>query len=220
MPTQSDSTGTKKTAKKAKPTQRRPRSTKAEPLDYRGSTLVADTDPSAGPPQQGDDKYLPTAWGNAESLSGPQDLTLPSGQVVLARKPGIQQLMVEGVLHKMDNLTALVDSEHVKKGKNGKPDAINVKALLGDEKALAGILHTVDRVMCSVVIRPHVEMSPNDITRRQSGVIYADTVGIEDKMFLFNWALGGSKDIERFRQESAEVVGSVVLGSSVADPAE
>lgn len=214
MPTQSR----KPTDKKTDPTPSAPRKAKKA-----RSTPSSPAAPGAAPlavVQPGDEKYAPTAWGSAPGVSGPVDLILPSGQLVLARKPGLQQLMVEGVLHKMDNLTALVDSRHVKKGQRGKPDAVNVQGLLDDPEALKGILHTVDRVLCAVVIRPHVEMTPNDITRRVNGVIYADTVDIQDKMFLFNWALGGSADIERFRRESEEVVGSLATGDPVADEAE
>lgn len=208
------------TRKKTEPTASRPRKPK--------KTTAADTTPDPAPPQltalpgvQDDSKYQPTAWGSGpEAASGPEDLTLPSGQLVLARKPGLQQLMVEGVLHKMDNLTALVDKKHIKKGKTGGPEAINVQSLLEDQKSLANVLHTVDRVVCAVVLKPKVQMAPNDITRRVNGAIYTDTVGLEDKMFIFNWALGGSADIERFRRESAEVVGSVVAGDAVADETE
>jgi hypothetical protein len=215
MPTQDGKP--RNTAKKTEPTPPRPaRAKKKRPAD------ASPTAPAAAPlaaVQPGDEKYLPTAWGSSpEASGGPVDLELPSGQLILARKPGLQQLMVEGVLHKMDNLTALVDSKHVRKGR-GTPQ-VNVQSLLGDEKALADILHTVDRVLCAVVIKPPVQMTPNDPTRRVNGVIYADTVGIEDKMFLFNWALGGSRDIERFRRESEEVVGSLATGEPVGDQAE
>jgi hypothetical protein len=216
MPTQDGKP--RNTAKKTEPTPPRPaRAKKKRPAD-------ASPDAPAAAPlaavQPGDEKYLPTAWGSdPEQAGGPVDLELPSGQLVLARKPGLQQLMVEGVLHKMDNLTALVDSKHVRKGKGGRAD-INVQSLLGDQDALANILHTVDRVLCAVVLRPGVQMTPNDPTRRVRGVIYADTVGIEDKMFIFNWALGGSRDIERFRRESEEVVGSVAVGEPVGDETE
>lgn len=201
MPTQSS-----KTSKKESATPRRPRSTRRSPAE----------EPAAGPVAAAPDtKYAPTVWGAAEASGGPQDLTLPSGQLVLARRPGAEKLMVEGVLHKMDNLTALVDSKHVKKGSGKKPDEINVKSLLGDPEAMAELMHTVDRVLCAVVLQPHVEMAPNDPTRRRPGVIYADTVDLQDKMFIFNFAMGGSKDLERFRRESEAIVGGLEPGEAV-----
>ena len=207
------------TAKKADPTPSAP----AKAKKRRSTPTTPDqASPAALTVVQGggEDKYAPTVWGSQEGVHGPQDLELPSGQLVLARKPGVQQLMVEGVLHRMDNLTALVDKKHVRKGKAAASESINVQSLIQDPEALANILHTVDRVLCAVVIRPPIQMAPNDVTSRKNGVIYTDTVGIEDKMFLFNWALGGSKDIERFRRESSEVVGSVVPGEPVADASE
>lgn len=199
------------TAAKEGPTPRRPRSTPAAV-----SQPVAT--PTAAP---ADDKYAPTAWGNASDSTGPQDLEMPSGQVALVRKPGLQQLMVEGVLHGVDNLTSLVEKKHVGKGKPSRSDVINVgQALGGNPEALAEMMHIVDRVVCAVVLRPQVVMAPNDPTRRQRGVIYADSVDVTDKMFIFNWVTGASKDLESFRSESEELVGSLAVVESVEEGTE
>jgi hypothetical protein len=196
------------------PTQNRTKKDKETPKRRRTTATSPAAPPAA--PVADESKYAPTAWGGQSS--GPQDLVLPSGQLCLARKPGIQQLMVEGVLHRMDNLSSLVQSKHIKKG--GSQPQLNVASLFGDQEAMQGILHTVDRVVCAVVLRPHVEMTPNDPTRKVNGVIYADTIDLEDKMFLFNWALGGSSSLEEFRRESEAVVGSLAVVEPVESEAE
>lgn len=208
MPTQSRK---KSTEKKSAATPKRARSTKTDP-----------SQPAPAPaPAQGDDRYAPTAWGSGNVGGAPQDLEMPSGQVALVRRPGIQQLIVEGVLHKMDSLTALVDKKYVKKGKVAKAsDALDVQGLIGDPEALAEIMHTVDRVVCACVVKPVVHMTPSDITRRVPGVIYADSVDIQDKMFIFNWVTGGTRDLESFRRESEELVGSLAVGVPVESEAE
>lgn len=211
MPTQPKKT------KKAEPTPKRPRSTKKSP---------ADPTPAAPQPASGDDRYAPTAWGQGEGVAGgPVDLEMPSGQIALVRRPGIQQLMIEGVLHKLDNLTALVDKKYVKKARVGKPgskpsDALDVKGLLGDPSALVETMHTVDRVVCAVVVKPPVQMAPNDVTRRVPGVIYTDMIQLQDRMFIFNYAIGGSRDLESFRRESEAVVGSLAVGDAVEPETE
>lgn len=203
MPTQS--------SKKTEPTRKRPK---------RATPAPAPAAPALSAVPNGEDKYAPTAWGSGEANLGPQDLQMPSGQVALVRRPGLQQLMIEGVLHKMDNLTNLVDKKYIKKG-GGKPsDNIDVSGLMSDPSAMAEIMHTVDRVLCAVVLRPHVEMTPNDPTRRVAGVIYADSIDLQDKMFIFNWSVGGSKDLESFRRESEAVVGGLAAGDAVEEEAE
>lgn len=208
------------------PTQSSKKADATPKKERKSRTRSTPASPAAAPalhsvPTDGVDKYMPTAWGGGTTNTGPQDLEMPSGQIALVRRPGIQQLMVEGVLHKMDNLTALVDKKYIKKGGTGKPsDNIDVGGLIGDPEAMSQILHTVDRVVCAVVVRPQVQMTPNDPTRRIPGVIYADSVDLQDKMFIFNWSVGGSKDLESFRRESEAIVGGLAAGDAVEPETE
>lgn len=41
---------------------------------------------------------------------------------------------------------------------------------------------------------------------RVPGALYVDMLDLNDKMFLFNWVMGGSKDLERFRDEQAALM--------------
>lgn len=50
--------------------------------------------------------------------------------------------------------------------------------------------------------------------------IYTDMIGLEDKMFLFNFAVGGLKDAAAFREESAKVVGTVADVAGLPDNTE
>lgn len=156
---------------------------------------------------EADDKYAPSTW-----LSAGQgqltDLTCPSGQLCLAKQPGVEGLMKAGVLHNVDSLTGIVNAKFINEGKTGA-ESVNLPALAQDEEALAEILHTVDRVVTHVVVKPRIEMTPGDVTRRKDGVIYADMVDILDKMFIFNFAVGGSRDVEPFRRGLEELVGSL-----------
>lgn len=166
------------------------------------------------------DPYAPTAWGNSE-VGGLTDLTVPSGQLCLVRRPGIEGLLKEGVLRDIDSFTALVNTKHVErvKGKKGKPSdrakkskdttADEIAELLKDPDKMVNVMHTVDRVVCHVVVKPSIQMTPNDPTSRKAGVVYADMVELTDKMFIFNFVVGGSRDIERFLDESQGAVGDL-----------
>lgn len=163
-----------------------------------------------------DDKYAPTTWGS--DGNGLEDLVVPSGQTCLVRRPGVQRLMEAGVLRDIDSLTSIVGEEHIKRV-NGER-SVNTETLVNDADAIANVLHMVDRVVVHCVVKPEVIMSPNDPTSRQDGVIYADMIDIEDKMFIFNFAVGGTRSVEQFRQESQSPVGSVDAEQDVELPAE
>ena len=159
---------------------------------------------TAAPTQES--KFAPTAWG-AGGIGQLTELTVPSGQLCLARRPGTQGLLEAGILHNVDSLTAMVNTKHVRRVK-GKEE-IDVQSLMKDPENVETLMHTIDRIVCYVVVKPDVQMSPNDVTLRDPDVIYADMIDLEDKMFIMNFAVGGTRDLERFRGELADAVGSV-----------
>lgn len=162
-----------------------------------------------------DAKYAPTTWGGGGNA--PHDLTVPSGQVCLVRRPGLDALMAEGLLGDLDSLTQIVNSKHIERV-NGK-DSVNAASMLKDAKSVENVLHLVNKVVCATVIQPPVFMPPNDVTLRKQGVVYADSIDINDKMFIFQYVLGGTADLERFRQQSEDALGGVeTLESVQQDP--
>jgi hypothetical protein len=52
------------------------------------------------------------------------------------------------------------------------------------------------------------------------GVVYADMVDLVDKLHIFNFVVGGTRDIERFRGGLDELVGSLEAGEDVQDDTE
>ena len=170
-------------------------------------------------PADPDSKYAPDAWLSG-GLGGMEDLEVPSGQVCLVRRPGLEGLIKAGVLRNVDSLSAIVSAKHVKKTTKGQDSDINVSSILEDPEALDSILHTVDKVVCYCVVKPEVHMSPADVTLRQPGVVYADMIDINDKMFLFNFVVGGTRDLESFRGGLDVVVGGVETLEGVPDETE
>lgn len=171
-------------------------------------------------------------WGNTAPEGAIRFLTLPSGQTCYAKRMGLQGLVLAGVLAEGDTLTAMVDSKHIRRVRGGKTadhDRIDVESLLSDPESLGKILMMVDRSMPFMLVDPEVKLhftdEPDGSTRmipeeeREHGV-YTDQVGVEDKMFLFDWSVGGTADAERFREESAAVVAGVEHGTNVSRPAK
>lgn len=172
---------------------------------------------------EADEKYQPRVWGSGSS-SAYRDLECPSGQVALVRRPGVEALLKAGVLHDVDTLTQLVREQHIEPSTTGKTTKSlaesrkEISELLQDPSKLDNVLHTMDRILCYAVVKPEVLMTPDDVTRRQPGAVYADMVSLEDKVFIMNYAVGGSADLERFRREFDESVGRLDNVEDAEDP--
>jgi len=158
-------------------------------------------------------------------------LDLPSGNTALVRAIQPEAFLTGGMLP--DTLTSMVQKAIASK-KGLPPNAID--AMAKDPKQLAAALETFDRALVYCVVEPVVEMAPvctvcaepasaaSHISRqdaeyhrysspeRDDDVLYADQVDMEDKQFIFQWAVGGTADVERFRRELAANVGSVATG--------
>lgn len=155
-----------------------------------------------GSAQQPDDKYSATAWGGSYG----DDLEMPSGQLAYVKKPGVDKLIEAGVLHSLDSLSGVVEGL-IAKG-DGKPVAIP-ESVMKNPSQIDALIHIVDKVVCHVVIKPAVTMKPNDVTSRKNGVVYTDMVSLEDRLFIFQYAVGGTTSIEQFRAESALPLGNL-----------
>lgn len=173
--------------------------------------------------------------------TGNNEVTLPSGNVALVRQLQPEAFLTSGVIP--DVLSAMVTTA-IKSKKGLPPDAINKVA--EDPKQLRAALEMIDKVLCYVVIEPKVEMPPTcrlapngepcesyvDIPEhidpsnpkfhefvegeRDQDVLYADAVDTQDKMFIFNYAVGGTKDVAGFREQLAGNVGGLSKRKAVA----
>ncbi len=165
-----------------------------------------------------DNKYAPTAW-NAEQFV---DLEMPSGQLAQVRRPGVQQLIALGILENADGLSAIVDQKHIKRVKGTAQ--IDGKSLLKDPKNMLTIMQMVDKVTARMVVQPIVrepfvdeptgelgetKKRPIRDDERQDGVVYTDNIEFMDRMFIFQFAVGGSTDLAQFRERFASALGSL-----------
>lgn len=167
-------------------------------------------------------KYTPTTWGRQPY----QDLEMPSGQMAQVRMPGVQQLVAIGVLDSTDSLSALIDKKHIKRVK-GKP-AIDGPSLMKDPKNVLSLLQIVDKVTAYMVVQPTVQepfieedvdgkmtTRPLRDDERDPEVVYTDAIETIDKMYLFQYAVGGSADLAQFRERFEAGLGSLEAGESV-----
>lgn len=163
------------------------------------------------------------------------DVELPSGDTCQAKRPGVQGLIQLGLLDNFDQLTAIVQMDHIAPN---TPVAARPKvtdgqmrdaavALMNDPEALGGLLHMLDKLVAGIVVQPPVwiDYQVKDETdeaweARQAKAEADDAVAVreidmDDKMFLMNWAVGGSADLAAFRKGRAGVVVDLPTGESL-----
>lgn len=173
----------------------------------------------------GGQQFTPNnVWGSSPIQGAEEELTLPSGQTCRARRMTIESVISTGLASQVDILTAVVD-KHTRdiKGGNKVPDGPAIDhSILKDQEALSTIIGLADQLMPHIVISPKVYLHFADVMvgktsvrkmipveGREAGRIYTDMIALDDKMHLFQWAMGGLEEFSSFRREAPGNVGAV-----------
>jgi len=148
--------------------------------------------------------------------SSAEELELPSGNVALVKRPGMMEFIRSGVVP--DSLLPIINDQ-IAKGRGRPPTQSD---FVKDVDSLDDMMEMVDRVLVLVVQEPAVELHWTEeevdgkkkktvipLSERSEDVLYTDDVDLDDKMFIFQFASGGTRDAERFREESGAGVGGV-----------
>jgi hypothetical protein len=108
--------------------------------------------------------------------------------------------------------------------------APNMAQIESDGEKANDMIDLVDNVICRIVVEPRVTPLPPEEDpesskydphfERDEELLYVDEVHPDDKAFLFQWACGGTSDLEQFRKESAELMGSAPGRQSVRPAAK
>lgn len=146
-----------------------------------------------------------TAWKKSKGGGGP--LSVPSGNVALVSPIGLQTLVASG---KIPNSLMKFVNEALSTGKAPSVDKLD----LNDQKTLQDMMNFMDEIVVSCVEEPRVYATPPEGSPREEDRLYVDEVDFEDKSFIFQFALGGTRDLEAFRAESAAYVADVQNGSN------
>lgn len=192
------------------------------------------------------EQLIPTPaseWAGAAAFAG-YDLTLPSGNVARVKRITPAAFLSGGTIP--DGLSSIIRRAiHTKQGLNPK----DLQEISSDPDQLAGALEMLDRVLCQVMVAPGVRMPPtcdaavsdgycglysnkdihNTPTRsghhdyhegeRDASILYADVVDMNDKIFVFQWAVGGTANLEEFREELQASVGNLQDSEDIQLPA-
>jgi hypothetical protein len=185
-------------------------------------------------------KKKPTSaksWKGKLNVAG-ASLDLPSENVALVRQISPQAFLTDGLIP--DPLMPIV-SQAINTKKGLPPQKL--KQIMDDPKLVTSAMELFDRTIAYVVLEPKILMPPTcteceeyanqpqhkEVKRedfhayregpRDPEILYADEVDMTDKQFVFQWALGGVRELEPFREELAAVVGPLSAGQGVPSEA-
>jgi hypothetical protein len=141
------------------------------------------------------------------------ELELPSGNKCIARRKGLEAFVQSG---KVPNALMPMLTEAMG-GKTKQPNEI-VNQL--DAQTIADMFVLFDLVAVTVMLDPPCRPAPATEDERDEDTLYVDELSQDDKAFLFQWAVGGSSSLEKFREQSAQFVEAVLSGDDVASAPE
>lgn len=173
-------------------------------------------------------KYDATAWGGSTLT----DLEVPSGQLCQVKKPNPRQLIAMKILDSFDQLSNLVDSKVKRVKGTPKPPSLNeadVQAVFSrNPEKIVELLETCDKVTEYMVVQPNVRRPVKlvdgqevelSLEEREEGTVYTDQIDDIDKMFIFQYSVGGSADLATFREQIGQSTDSLANGKDVQDTA-
>lgn len=155
-------------------------------------------------------------WKKADQTGQPEPLEMPSGNTALVQRPGVQAFLVQGLIP--NSLMSIIQKAMKS---NKEPDFDKAfQEMMDDPTKLADVFSLADAVTVATVVEPRVLPVPPKGEDRDPDLLYVDQVDLEDKLFILNYAVGGTRDLERFREEQEESVELVSSGAGVGDKAK
>jgi hypothetical protein len=151
----------------------------------------------------------PTSVEEWKARSAGRALLLPSGFTAMVRNPGLGMFVEKGMIPNslMPIVMAALDE--------GKPPSKRMlKDMSRDPDAIADIAKLARDVTVACVIKPKIHPVPEDGDRDNS-LLYSDEVDLDDCMFIFQWVIGGTHDLNSFREEQESLVADLSGGSDM-----
>jgi hypothetical protein len=144
-------------------------------------------------------RTIPTSTEGVTSVSawkketGPL-LELPSGKTVrVMEHPSMRIFMKAGIIP--NSLVGIIQKA-IDQG-----DQPDMSGFVADASRVEEMFEMMDNIVRFVVQEPKFQPLPSNDAERDDSVLYIDEMEQTDKMFIFQWATGGTRDLERFRKQ-------------------
>lgn len=163
-------------------------------------------------------------------------IELPSGFMVKVKNPGgLRAFLNTGLIP--NSLMGIIQ-KGLDKGSGKGIAAEIVKDGKIDSEMLTDMMQMMDGIACKVIVEPRIypalteadliawnQGHPEDQKElveelRRDDRLYADELPDDDKMFLFQWISGGTRDLETFRRQHAAGVDALPAITSDGAAAE
>ena len=189
------------------------------------------TSPDVGP-------VMGSVWRSRGATGATEQVTLPSGEKVLARKLDIETVASSGLLAEQDSISQYVDDTLIDRGRSGRVRAAQ-KAEQQKNIDLPALVMAMDRIVPLCVVEPRVLLHFEDVkinddrgmraTRRipeserktvdPSGMAaWTDQIPFNDKVGLTAWAM--SELSANFREATGAAVADLGHGKGVPGKAK
>jgi len=138
---------------------------------------------------------------------------VPSGNIAKIRTPGIEVFVTQGVIP--NGLMPIIMGA-MKRG--GPPKDDDLVSMLENKETLQQIIDLSSAVTVYCCIDPVVLPVPMmmvdgkqvpDPDGRDPDALYVDDVDFDDRMYIFGVAVGGTSNLERFREQQAALMESL-----------
>lgn len=149
-----------------------------------------------------DDKYaISASWQKKVEQSAPFDYVLSgSGQTCLIKKIEMSDIMAFGLIDDLDFLAK--EMAEVSSADTGETKKSTRR------KNSKNMERVVNMIVQAGVIKPEIELPPEDDQQREDGVIYVDSIPFSDRIELFS-VIYDTEGLTEFRQEQTLDVGTV-----------
>lgn len=166
-----------------------------------------------------------------KSSSQGVDLQVPSGKTCKVRRKPMDSFIRRGIIPNslLPIVRAAIKGEDMDKMEMGDLD----------EQQVIDMFALYDAVVCDCVVAPKVYPIPHytakdaaegrcseevvgkeiDIEDRNQDFLYVDEVDQDDKVFIYNFVTGGTRDLESFRSEQAAAMERLRGSADVEVPA-
>jgi hypothetical protein len=134
-------------------------------------------------------------------------LTLPSGNTMRLKNPGIMELAHQGLIPNALMATIMTS---VQKGQEPTADSLMEGVEVQD------MFDMMANAIISMAVEPEIHPIPEAGEPRDPELLYIDEMDEPDKMFIWQWATGGTDDVEQFRRESGDVLAALSGQQAVA----
>jgi hypothetical protein len=135
-------------------------------------------------------------------------LTVPTGKNMRVKRVALETLIAAG---KVPN-SLLPMMRNASKGQKTEVNQDNVT-----EQQIVEMLALMDSVVCDISVQPKVHPAPADELERRDDLLYVDELESQDKGFLFQWAVGGTSDVAKFRDQLSERMGALSASEGMGE---